>query len=53
MTRLDSKSWEFWLTFSQWTSMFEMKLDAILKVLLLNSSHVKMDPNKHCQNQEL
>ncbi len=29
--------------------MFEMKLNAILKVLLLNSSHVKVDPNKHCQ----
>jgi hypothetical protein len=36
-------------TFSQWTSMFEMKLDTILKVLLLNNSHVKVDPNKHCQ----
>jgi hypothetical protein len=29
--------------------MFEVKLDTILKVLLLNSSHVKVDPNKHCQ----
>jgi hypothetical protein len=29
--------------------MFEMKLDTILKVLLQNSSHVKVDPNKHCE----
>lgn len=49
MTRLESKSWKFWLTFTQWSSMFEMKLDTIFEVLLLNSSHVKVNQNKHCQ----
>lgn len=49
MTRLESKSWKFWLTFSQWTSMLEMKLDTTFEVLLLNCSNVKVNQNKHCQ----